>query len=169
MEGGKDWFHAGISVVKEKPDNNGVKRLVRIPDGIIWEEDSQYDILEIGEPVHWAYDMASEVLIVSGSRLKNREDYNPAGYHKLRVDNKNAKIPEGLFSEPGGKGQHHDAMRAGIDIDPFVIGEQRHFITNSEMASGDTRSCYVLNDVQFSKRFSGEWDGNLDQVPRFVP
>ena len=152
------WRHAGISEVKD--------RRIRIPDRIF--EDPE--IVSVGSPVFWSYETVVKILILSNHELED-DQYETKGHNTLGDvgDNYRCTIPSDFFAEGNARGDP--------EVSPSVPekaeaenGERRHFMYTPEMASGDTRSCYVLTDQEFSDRFedSDIWDGTLDQVPKFL-
>jgi hypothetical protein len=154
-----EWNHAGISKVK------GGR--VRIPDEIFKDT----EILTVGRPVDWSYEKTVKILIASNQELED-EDYETVSHRDLggKSDNYRCTIPTDFFEEGEGRG-NPDVSPSVPDGAQVENGEDRHFIYSSEMAEGDTRSCYLLTDEQFSKRFedSDRWGGTLSQVPRFAP
>lgn len=158
-DAGTEWNHAGISEVSDGR--------VRIPDEI-FENDK---ILSVGRPVEWSYEKSVGILIASNQPLED-DDYKTKDHRDLggKKDNYRCTIPTAFFEEGEGRGSPEVAPSVP-DEAQVENGERRHFIYSTEMAEGDTRSCYVLTDEQFSKRFgdSDRWGGTLSQVPRFVP
>lgn len=154
-----EWNHAGISKV--------VDRRVRIPDEI-FEKDK---ILTTGRPVDWSYEKTVGILIASNQPLED-DDYETVDHTDLggKTDNYRCTIPSAFFEEGEGRGSPEVAPSVP-DEAQVENGERRHFIYSTEMVEGDIRSCYLLTDEQFSKRFedSDRWGGTLSQVPRFVP
>lgn len=153
-----EWRHAGISKVKD--------RRIRVPDKVF--EDA--GIVSVGLPVFWSYESVVKVLILSNRELKD-EQYETEGFNTLggEDDNYRCTIPSAFFAE--GKARGNPEVSPSVPEEAQVEdGERRHLMYTSEMVRGDTRSCYVFTDQEFSDRFedSDIWDGTLDQVPKFL-
>jgi len=152
------WNHAGISEVNE--DGR-----IRVPDEIFQEQ----DILSVGSPVHFSYEKIVKILIVSNRELE-KDEYETEDFNKLGGENDNYRvtIPSQFFE--GKPQQGEPAITRDVPEKAQIeYGENRHFIYHTGMANGSIRSCYLLTDEQFNKRFSDSdrWDGTLEQVPKF--
>jgi len=155
----RTWKHAGISEVND--DGR-----IRVPDEIFQEQ----EILSVGSPVHFSYDKVVGILIASNRELE-KDGYKTEGFRKLGGDNDNFRvtIPSQYFEDKTEQGDPAVTQEVPekARVEP---GEQRHFVYHTGMAEGSIRSCYLLTDNEFDKRFSDSdrWDGTLDQVPRFI-
>lgn len=156
------FHHAGITEIKK----DGGSFRVRIPDRVFREE----SILKLERPVNWHYNIVSGVLIVTNDFLE-KSDYEYTGESTTFTEG-NAEykctVPKLFFNTNAGidttgvTPEYADTVQLSSD---GIL----HFIYNQGMADGDTQSCYVLTENQFDKRFSNsnDWDGSLDQVPKF--
>jgi hypothetical protein len=157
-----EWSHAGISKIKEDSGD----KYVRVPDRVFRDE----NILELDHTVTWYYNEYSQTLIVSQSRL-DKEDYRNTGRStKFRKgDSKyGLVIPKPFYDNDSGvrgTGVQPEKMRDVILPEEGFL----HFLYHNGMAEGTKKSCYVLTEDQFNKRFSDSdaWDGTLEQTPKF--
>lgn len=158
-----NWTHAGIAEVK---DNE-----LRLPDKLFQSEDEDNEgIVSPGMPVFWSYETTVNILIISNDELKD-PDYETMDFTKMggESDNYRCRIPNAFFEDV----QKPGAPEVDSEVPDEALvsnGERRHFMYNKEMAAGDTKSCYVLNDKEFNIRFENSdiWDEKLSQVPKFV-
>jgi hypothetical protein len=153
-----NWVHAGISEMKDGR--------IRIPDRIFDEA----EILTPGLPVHWSYEAVVKIVVLSNQPLDD-EKYETEAHTTMgdKDDNYRCTVPSEFFRESGARGDPE--VKPEVPESAQVReGERRHFMYSIEMAEGNTRSCYVLTDQEFSDRFqdSDIWDGTLDQVPKFL-
>lgn len=157
-EGGSNWTHTGISKVKDGR--------IRVPNPVFEDK----DILEPGEPVQWSYEKVLNVLIVSNRKLLD-DEYESVATSKLGGDEDNYRctVPSEFFA--GKTQQGNPKASYTVPDGPRVENsERRHFMFHNGMVEGGTKSCYVFNDEQFSRRFENSdlWDGTLDKVPQFL-
>ena len=157
-EGGSGWNHAGISKIKDGR--------IRVPDPVF--EDSK--ILSAGESVQWSFEKVVNVLIVSNRKLLS-DDYKPVDVSKLGDDGDNYRctVPSQFFADKTEQGDPEASYTVPEDA-TGENGERRHFMYHSRMMEEGTKSCYLFNDEQFSRRFENSdlWDGSLNQVPQFL-
>ena len=157
------WYHAGISKVK---DDNG-SCVTRIPDRLFKED----EMLIPGNPVYWSFEKVVGILVASNNRLQDEEEYTTVDFRKFQGEENNytCVIPKRFFDDYQGRGNPH-GLQPVPEHARVKLGDRYHFMYSTRMAEGNTRSCYVLNDQQFSDRFENSdiWDGTLDQVPRFI-
>lgn len=152
------WKHAGISDI----DDDG---RIRVPDEIFQDQ----DILSVGSPVHFSYNKVVKILIVSNMELE-KDEYETVDFNKLGGENDNFRVtvPSQFFEDKTEQGD--PTLSRDVPKKAQVqTGENRHFVYHTGMTEGSIRSCYLLTDEQFDKRFSDSdrWDGTLEQVPKF--
>lgn len=137
---------------------------VQFPDGIF-----EAGILERDGRAFWSYERVVGVLIVSNAELENRENYNLVGDRSIggSGDNHRCTIPAEFFESHGGTAkQDSEQVHEKAQIRK---GQERHFVYQDGMASGDTRSCYLLTGQQIVDRLKepGDWAGSFDSAPQF--
>jgi len=158
------WSHAGISLLK-LDSRDPESRYVRVPNRVFKEE----DILLLGHDVDWYVNEVTGVLIITHNRL-DREEYEYTG-RSTKFSKGDSKygltVPSSFYNDQGVDGT--DVVPHPIDKIQLTRDEPLHFIYHEGMATGSKKSCYVLTEEQFDKRFSDsdKWDGSLDQVPKF--
>lgn len=159
------WSHAGISLLK-RDSSDRESRYVRVPNRVFQEE----DILLLGHDVDWYVNEGSGVLIVTHNRLDQEEyEYTGKSTKFSEGDSKyGLTVPKPFYDENRGI-DGTDVVPHPIDKVQLTRDEALHFIYQEGMATGTKKSCYVLTEEQFDKRFSDsdKWDGSLDQVPKF--
>jgi hypothetical protein len=157
-----EWSHAGISVMKEDDGS----RYLRVPNRIFRDE----DILKLGRSTKWFFNDASRTLIITRNELEKEDyEYSGASTKFTKGDSKyGLTVPKPFYDDDAGiegTAVTSEAMnKVNLSKDGFF-----HFIYHSGMSSGTKKSCYVLTEEQYDKRFSDSdvWDGALDQVPKF--
>lgn len=159
---GQFWFHAGISEIGEQ---NGT-RYVRIPDRLFRKE----DILVPERPVNWHYNVVTGVLIITHDFLE-KEDYEYTEEStKFREGDSEytCTVPKLFFEDNQGV--------RGTEVEPDITQTIRlpkegflYFMYNRDMRDSKTKSCYVLTEEQYDRRFadSDHFDGSLEQGPMF--
>lgn len=163
------WTHAGISEIKDKD----VSKRVRIPDKLFRDE----DIAELGKPIYWHYHTEIGVVVISKEELdyyNNRDEdkdvYEMVDFNKFSEGDSEylCTIPKKFFKGFEGTGSPKAKPEITGEIELPETGFL-HFMYHDGMAEGDTKSCHVLTDTQFSERFSdsNQWNGELSKVPRF--
>jgi len=162
------WHHAGISEIKSY---DGTK-MVRIPNDLFREE----DIVELGKPVHWYYNTepgdADEMglVVISKQHLDEKDKYVYVDSTDFTEGNSEYRctIPKKFFDDYEGQGSPKAKPQLTKSLQLPDTGFL-HFMYHREMTEADTKSCYVLTDKQFDKRFSNSdlWDGELSEVPKF--
>ena len=157
-----EWSHAGISKIKEDDGS----RYVRVPDRVFRDE----DILKLDHSVDWYYNEYSQTLIVTHSRL-DKEDYQYTGKSTRFIEGDSKYglvIPKPFYDSESGIGGTSVQSEGTRDV---ILPEEGflHFLYHNGMAEGTKKSCYVLTEEQFNKRFSDSdaWDGTLEQTPKF--
>jgi len=155
MGDSESWHYIGSSRVNESENRIG------FPDGVFEEE-----ILSPGGRAHWAYEAVVGFLVVSNDRLEQKEEYKRQGSTKIGSggDGYRATIPGQFFRDTGKKGGPVEE-KAQVEY-----GETRHFVCQSGMMEGGTRSCYVLTREQLESTIATptEWKDSFDSIPRFM-
>jgi len=155
------WTHAGISEIKDK---KGSKR-VRIPDRLFRDE----DIVELGKPIYWHYNTEIGVVVISKQELEE-DEYEMVEFSKFSEGDSEylCTIPKKFFKGFEGVGSPKAKPEITRKIELPETGFL-HFMYHDGMVEGNIKSCHVLTDTQFSKRFSNSnlWNGKLSEVPRF--
>jgi len=160
------WFPAGISDLQEK---NGSLR-VRIPDRLFREK----DIIEPGKDINWHYNTVTGVLVIVSEKYSfDSDDYDYSGEATDFSPGDNGDyrcvVPKVFFKE--GSGSKGTGIEPEFkDLIQLSSDEYLYFVYNKDMVEGKPKSCYVLTEQQFDKRFSDSdhWDGELDQAPKFI-
>ncbi|MFA1610059.1 hypothetical protein [Halobellus rubicundus] len=156
----RSWTVAGISKIKGEES-----RYVRIPDRLFREE----SIVKPGFPVLWHYEKTVGVLIISRNELKE-ENYEYSGEsRKFREGDSEytVGIPKAFFSDFKGRGEPKIDPRAADKINLQKDG-WLHFVFHEDMTETDPKTCYVLTEDQFDKRFSdSDQLQEIEDVPRF--
>ncbi|MGB9934053.1 hypothetical protein [Haloarcula amylolytica] len=150
-----DWYFIGSGNI------NHDEHRINLHDGLFEE-----GILEDGGRVYWSYDRVVGTLILSNAELTNREDFNTVDSRSI-YDNRVSGLPAEFFSDYGG-----DANRDSRQVPENAQvkrGERRHFLYQEGMATGETRSCYLLTDEGVTNRLQdpGQIEGNYDTIPDF--
>ena len=165
-----EFFHAGICEVKEYQRSGNIIRVIRLPDRILdRKHPDPVSILEPEKPVYWHYEKNVKNVVIADTTLSDSSYKYVTTSDFSSGNNFRTTIPAAFFNdfEPKDK----KSVRSGVPEGAmFRSGELRHFIYNKRMSEGNTRSCYVLTEDEFSKQFSdtGIWDGDLSQVPKFI-
>lgn len=152
------WYYVGNGNI-----NHAANR-IQFPDGIF-----EAGILDRGGEAYWSYERVVGTLIVSNDELTESETYNCVGSRQIggSGDNHRGGIPAEFFADYGGN-VGRDARQ--VPEKAWIRnGEERHFVYRDEMASGTTRSCYLLTGDQIANRLKGpdDWEGSFDSVPKF--
>jgi len=155
MNTSPEWHYAGSAEV-----NTSTNRIV-IPDPVF-----EAAILPRGGDAYWAYERVVGFLVVSNAALEKKPEYKPQGSSRIgnEEDRFRATIPKQFFADFDGKG-NPVPEKARVEY-----GEQRHFVYRSAMATGDTRSCYLLTRHQLEETIAtpDDWAESLDSIPRFM-
>jgi len=160
MEPEEKWNHAGISGVEESTSSYRI----RIPDRLFEEE----DIVSLGERIYWAYETVG-IAVISNQELTDG-NYEAVDHTDFTdSDSYRSTVPKKFFEDFKGRG-NPTGDTSVPEKAQFELGERRHFLYNQKMSEGDVKSCWLLNDEEFSLRFenSDSWEGDLDQVPKFI-
>lgn len=149
------WHYAGSADVNESANRIG------IPDDVF-----EAGILSKDGDTFWAYESVVGFLIVSNRELENKPKYKPQGERVIgqEGDGYRATIPKPFFADFELMGNPVPEMAR------VQYGETRHYVYRTEMAEGQTKSCYLLTREQLENTIStpDEWAGSMDSVPRFM-
>lgn len=159
------WHIAGITPIEEKKgDDEGYK--VRIPDRLF--KPGKAEILELNSDIHWSYEKNTLIAIISNHEPRKNQ-YEWIGSRVFNYTNEDYKttIPKEFFTGYQGEGSPETVPEPvrKIELPP---GEDVIFTYNDEMKEGEVKSCYVLTEKQYNKRFAkSDVDESLASAPRF--
>lgn len=150
------WHYAGESNVSSKG-------YVNIPDRVFEEE-----ILSPDRVAYWSYEKTVGFVLISNQPLEKPE-YKGQGNSNIGAPPSHpTNVPKEFFEDFEGSGKG-DLQQPLPEKARFEYGERRFFAFRTEMAQGETRSCYVFNWSQFDNTIGDDsWADPLDDLPRFV-
>ena len=125
------------------------------------EEVLEMNILEADEPIHWEYEKASKMIVVSNKRLETSKGPAEDRQHEyigetiVPKDIDLVRIPHPL-QEDAYPLQYGPITKPGVPEEVRLqLGERYHFAyRNDGMADGPIRSCYFLSNEELSDRLS---------------
>lgn len=135
---------------------------ITIPETVTKEA----EIVHTGDDGAWSYDR-SGLVVLSNRKLADTRRYKYIDSNSID-ENRGTYVPGRLF--PDFEGHRGPIDEQDTTYDPkFTYGQKVFFAGYERMASGDTRSCYVLTQEQITDIMDGRDFGNtFDSPPRFI-
>lgn len=151
------WHYAGAANVTQQGKIN-------VPDRVF-----EAEILDPRRVAYWSFERTLGFLLLSNQPL-DKDRYRTQGNANVGSPEQSYRtnIPKVFFAdyEGRGRGEHEQPLPEKARVE---YGEKRFFAFRTEMARGDTRSCYVFTWDQFDNTIGDhEWADPLDDLPRFI-
>ncbi len=137
--------------------------IITIPETVI----NEVGVVEIGDDAVWSYDRSGLVVMSSRKLVDKRRKYKYIASNGID-ENRANYVPGPFFADYGGHGGPIEEENTKYQP-RFEYGQIVFFAGHEGMATGDTKSCYVLTEEQLTDIMDGrDFGTTFDSPPRFI-